>query len=264
MMNNAAATADETDFYEDKFAVLFSHRDAFAGGVTFMGDKPLPGLPGALNGRGLHYTADGSMTDMWQWKASRGGLLGFVDDMHIGPPYPADAAQIAGTARYSAGYLQDPGTAVYRYNYKPEPPGGFKGPLTPQRLPKDHAATSARLGKVDLTPGASDDEGSQWWMLDAETAPYSAELDAKIPLGTVIPSTLIGGTYSGDRAEVTGAARWKDGWWTLETRRKAKTGSKYDVDFIPGTTLYIWVSVFDHNQTRHTRHVRPIRLVIPG
>lgn len=264
MLNNAASTADETAFYEDKFAVLFSKQDPFGGGVTFMGEKPLDGLPGAINKRGLHYTTDGSILDMWQWKASRGGLLGFADDMHIGPPYPADAAQKAGTGRYSAGYLQDPGSAFYRYNYKGEPPGGYKGNVTLLRLPKDYATIKARLGKVDLTSGATDDEGSQWWMFDEETLPYSAALDAAIPVGAVLPSTLIGGTYAGDRADVTASARWKDGWWTLETKRKAKTGSKYDVDFIPGQTLYIWVTVFDHNQTRHTRHVRPIRLVIPG
>jgi cytochrome b subunit of formate dehydrogenase len=264
LMNDAASTADETAFYEDKFAVLFSKQDHFGGGVTHMGEKPLAGLPGAINRRGLHATTDGSILDMWQWKASRGGMLGFADDMHIGPPYPADAAQKAGTGRYSAGYLQDPGTAFYRYNYKGEPPGGYKGNVTLLRLPRDYAATKAKLGKVDITPGVSDDDGSQWWMFDEETAPYSAELDARIPVGAVIPSTLIGGTYSGDRAEVAAAARWKDGWWTLELKRRAKTGSKFDLDFIPGQTLYIWVSVFDHTQTRHTRHVRPIRLVIPG
>lgn len=263
LMNDGADTADETAFYEDKFAVLFSRHDTFGGGVTAMGQQPLAGQPGALNGRGLHYTTDGSLTDMWQWKASRGGLLGYVDDMHIGPAYPADAAQKAGKARYSAGYLQDPGKAFYSYNYTPGPDGTLKVLARPKRLPKDPVATTAKLGKVDLTPGASDDEGSQWWMFESETVPYSAEADARIPVGTVMPSTLIAGDYSGDRAEVSGVARWKDGWWTLETRRKLKTGSKYDLDFNPGEPLYIWVSVFDHTQTRHTRHVRGIRLVVP-
>ena len=38
------------------------------------------------------------------------------------------------------------------------------------------------------------------------------------------------------------------------TSRELKTGSKYDQDFVPGKDLYMWVSVFDHTQTRHTRH----------
>lgn len=261
LMHNHADTADETAFYEDKFAVLFSRSDAFGnGGTTYMGPKPLAGMPGALNGRGLHYTTDGTYADMWQWKASRGGHLGKMDDMHIGPPYPASEAQRAGTGRYSAGYLQDPGKAFYVYNYKGEPPGGYRGPIGLQRLPKDHRTMTAKLGKIDLTPGVSDDEGTQWWMFEDETVPYSKEHDHTIPVGTVMPSTLIIGTYEGDRNDVTAAPRWKDGWWTLETKRKLKSTSKYDVDFTEAKPLYMWVSVFDHNQTRHTRHVRPLRL----
>lgn len=264
MMHNAADTADESAFYEDKFAVLFSRKDAFGNGdTTHMGPKPLADKPGALNGRGLHYTQDGSYADMWQWKASRGGLLGKMDDMHIGPPLPANEAQVAGRERYSAGYIQDPGKAFYVYNYLTEPPGGYRGPVKLRRLPKDHAAMTAKLGKIDLRSGASDDEGSQWWMLEGETEPYSQALDDTIPVGTVMPSTMIIGTYEGDRADVDAAPRWKDGWWTLEARRKLASESKYDVDFTREKTLYVWVSVFDHNQTRHTRHVRPVKLRIP-
>jgi cytochrome b subunit of formate dehydrogenase len=261
MLHNHADTADESAFYEDKFAVLFSRSDAFGnGGTTFMGPKPLEGKPGALNGRGLHFTADGSYADMWQWKASRGGHLGKMDDMHIGPPLDANARQVAGTERYSAGYIQDPGKAFYVYNYKGEPPGGYRGPVTVLRLPKDHKAMTAKLGRIDLTPGVSDDEGSQWWMFENETIPYSKEADAGIPIGTVMPASLVMGTYEGDRADVDVAPKWKDGWWTLEARRKLKSTSKYDVDFTEAKPLYMWTSVFDHNQTRHTRHVRPVRI----
>jgi hypothetical protein len=45
------------------------------------------------------------------------------------------------------------------------------------------------------------------------------------------------------------------------TSRDLKTGSKYDQDFVAGKDLYMWVAVFDHTQTRHTRHPRPIRIV---
>ena len=90
--------------------------------------------------------------------------------------------------------------------------------------------------------------------------PYSEELDERIPVGTVMPGVLITGEYEGDRAQIRAAARWKDGYWTLETSRDLKTGSRYDVDFETGTPIYVWVSVFDHTQTRHTRHVRPITL----
>jgi hypothetical protein len=97
-------------------------------------------------------------------------------------------------------------------------------------------------------------------MTPDESVPYTPELDAGIPLGTVIPGVIIPGDNTGDRAHVHGGAKWKDGYWTLETTRALATGSQYDIDFTTTEPLYVWVSVFDHNQTRHTRHMRPVRL----
>lgn len=261
IFNNKADSADETAYYEDKFAVMFSKSDAFGtGGVTHMGPRPLAEKPGALNKRGLHYTTDGSLADVWQWKAARGGMLGAIDDMWFGAPVEPTEAQIAGKSRYSAGYAPDDGKSLYVYNYGPGADGGLNGPVAVKRLPVDYAATTARLGHVDLTAGASDEAGSQWWMFERESVPYSAERDAAIPVGTVLPSVLIMGEFTGSRADVTGGARWQDGHWTLEMTRKLKTGQAQDLDMETG--LYLWVSVFDHNQTRHTRHVRPVRLEI--
>src|SRR5690606_23778739 len=118
IFNNKADSADETAYYEDKFAVMFSKSDAFGtGGVTHMGPRPLAEKPGALNKRGLHYTTDGSLADVWQWKAARGGMLGAIDDMWFGAPVEPTEAQIAGKSRYSAGYAPDDGKSLYVYNY---------------------------------------------------------------------------------------------------------------------------------------------------
>jgi cytochrome b subunit of formate dehydrogenase len=255
---------DVTTFYEDKFAVIFSPTAVFgAGGVAHFGAKPLADYPGSRNGRGLHYT-DGAMVDMWQWKPSRGGLLGHVDDMYIGPPEQPTPDQASQLARYQAGYWGDPGNAYYIYNFQALRPSEYKDgqPVSIKRLPKDLAATTKAMGHWDPNPDASVDDGSRWWMLDNETVPYSAEADAKIPVGTIIPGVLIVGEYSGDRNDVKGSAHWADGHWTLVTSRDLKTGSKYDQDFVPGRDLYMWVSVFDHTQTRHTRHTRPVRVIV--
>jgi hypothetical protein len=260
LMHNGADIADETTFYEDKLAVLFTRTASFGnGGTTHLGPRPLASQPGALNKRGLHFTTDNSIYDVWQWKASRGGHLGRVDDMYFGPPLPANADQVRGVARYSAGYTNDPGKAFYAYNFVGEPPGGFRGPVKLHRLPKDWKAMQAKLGTVRTTPNAIDDEGSQWWMFESETVPYSPDVDAQIPAGTVMPSTLIMGTYEGDRSDLKGAAHWRDGHWHLEVSRKLESASKYDASF--QGELYLWVAVFDNNQTRHTRHQRPVRLL---
>jgi len=256
-------TDDVTTFYEDKFAVIFSPRDAFGnGGVAHFGKKPIADQPGSRNGRGLHYTDDGTMIDMWQWKPSRGGMLGHVDDMFIGPPRDPTPAEASKVARYQGGYWGDPGNAYYVYNFAALRPEEYTGgPVAIKRLPKDLAATVKKMGHWDPDPNGSVDDGSQWWMLEDETVPYSAEADAKIPVGTILPGVLIMGDYSGDRNDLRSSAHWEDGHWTLIVSRDLKTGSKYDQDFVPGKDLYLWVSVFDHTQTRHTRHVRPVRIV---
>ena len=128
-------------------------------------------------------------------------------------------AEAAGQARYQAGYWNDPGRAFYTYNYKGEPPGGYHGPVEVVRLPIDWQKTVKEIGKFDLNPDSIDDEGSKWWMFENETVPYSKELDATIPVGTVMPGVSSCGNYEGDRAELRGAAKWKDGYWTLEMSR---------------------------------------------
>ncbi len=260
VMQDFGNVSDVNTFYEDKFSVAFSHSWAFgAGDSTHLGAKPLDDKPKSIHGRGLHYTDDGSYIDMWQWKSTRGGLQGMLDDMMFGPPLEANDAHWQGKSRYKAGYVSDPGTPAYETNYKTGP-DGYDGPVTVPRLPKDMAATQAAMGPYVLDPDENLAEGARWWLTEADSIPYSAEADALIPLGTVIPGLLITGKFEGDRADVTGGAHWDNGYWTLETKRKLQSDSKYDVSFADGEPLYMWVSVFDHTQIRHTRHARPVRL----
>lgn len=258
--DDRADQMDVVDFYEDKLAVIFSDKPALGGaGVSSLGSNPLPGKPAPLNERGFHFTSDGSYVDMWQWKATRGGLMGFVDDQYIGPPYEPSEAEKAYTARYQGGYWNDPGRAFYSYNYKPLRKG-HEGPVEVLRLPKDWRATVTQLGKFDLEPKSNDDEAARWSMFEEETEPYSPEADALIPVGTVMPGVIISGKYEGDRANVAGGARWRDGQWILETARSIMSESKFDKSFSTDKALYMWVAAFDHVQTRHTRHTRPIRI----
>jgi hypothetical protein len=262
-LGNNPYSDDVTTFYEDKFSVVFSPSSAFgSGGVAHFGNKPLSDQPGSRNGRGLHYT-DGSLVDMWQWKPSRGGLLGKLDDQYIGPPRDPTPDEASRVARYQGGYWGDPGNAYYSYNFAALRPEEYHGQsIAIKRLPKDYLAMSKKMGRWDPDPDASVDEGSHWWMLEEESIPYSSELDAKIPAGTIIPGVMIIGNYEGDRADVSGSARWRDGHWTLIASRDMITRSKYDQDFAPDRKLYMWVAVFDHTQTRHTRHPRPVRIVV--
>ncbi|MEE9313242.1 MAG: ethylbenzene dehydrogenase-related protein [Rhizobiaceae bacterium] len=263
VMSKGGGVADVVDYYEDKFAVLFSHTDKYGGGgSTFLGDKPLAAYPKSPHGRGLHYTQDGRIMDMWQWKSSRGGMLGHMDDMYFGPPKKPTEKQLSGNKRYAGGYEADPGAAIYEYNYIADGPNGYNSPVRLKRLPLDLTAMRYQLGSIPANANGSNTEASQWWMTNENSIPYDTGLDATIPLGTILPSSLNIHDYHGDRADLTARARWKDGYWTLEVSRKLDTKSPYDMGFHKGTRVYLWVSVFDHNQTRHTRHQRPIQLDI--
>lgn len=259
-----AGSADVIDFYEDKFAVIFSRSDAFgADGATHLGPRPARDRPSSLNERGLHYT-DGHLIDMWQWKASRGGLLGYMDDQYIGPLRDANPDEAAKRARYQGGYFNDAGPVLYQYNFPFEGPGGYKGPVRPKVLPRNIAAMTAALGTFDLAnPDRGFDADARWWMTDAEVVPYSQEVDDTIPVGTVMPAVLIKEGFAGDRAHVRAGAKWQDGFWTLEVSRELATSSPTDLEFELGADLFMWVAVFDHTQTRHTRHTRPVRLHMP-
>ena len=106
--------ADVSDFYEDKLAIGISRSATFGSGEsTYLGTKPLPDKPVPIHGLGYHYTAEGNLMDVWQWKASRGGHLGYVDDQYFDVPRPTTPAEAAGKTRYQAGYWNDPGRAFY-------------------------------------------------------------------------------------------------------------------------------------------------------
>jgi Ethylbenzene dehydrogenase len=252
---------DERSYYEDKFSVLFTKLPlVIPGDRTYhAGPTPIEGKPSTLSQRGLHFTpAPGLAVEVWQWKASSGGLLGWVDKNHFDVPTEASQAESDGQMPYRGGFIQDPRTAeLYSDNFERQPVGGYEQPIQPKRLPKDWKATDELLGRIDTDPNHSDAEASRWWMNMSESEPYSAALDAEIPVGTVIPGSLILVDDLAQRADVTGMARWAAGHWTLEVARKLAAKAP-DVPISTGT--YMRVSMFDHAQIYHTRHIRPIRL----
>jgi hypothetical protein len=184
-----------------------------------------------------------------------------MDDAHFGPPLEPTPMQAHHIVPYKGGFAPDPGAANYADNFAIEADvnGGARF-VAPLRLPKDLATTAAAMGRVDLDPAHGDEDGSRWFMTEAESIPYSADDDARIPAGTTIPGVIIAGEFTGDRADVRCMARWASGRWALEVARRLDTGSEYDVPIKTG--IFMRVAAFDHSQIRHTRHVRPIRLEV--
>jgi len=263
LLHRGYETGDERDFDEDKFAVLLTTSDGIsAGDSTFHSSPhPIPGAPATMTGRGLHYTEDGSYVDVWEWKATS-SASGWMDDAHFGPPLEATPAQTGGLAPYRGGFAPDPGRANYAENFSvvDEPGTGANRTIRPLRLPIDPAKTTAALGQIDLDPHHGESEGARWYMTEAESVPYSPDLDRQIPNGAIVPGVVVAGVFSGDRADVRCAARWASGRWALEVARRLDTQSKYDVAIATG--VFMRVAAFDHSRIQHTRHVRPIRLEV--
>jgi hypothetical protein len=264
LLHDGYEQGDEHAFNEDKFSVLLTTMDVnLAGDRTFHASPhPLADAPSTMTGRGLHYTpAEGLYADVWQWKATSGGPTGWMDDDHFGPPMQPTPLQANYTVPYRGGFAPDPGAANYSNNFDITPDvAGDNRIVTPRRLPRDIAATTAAMGQLTLDPNVGESNGARWYMTEAESVPYAVELDQLIPVGTILPGVIVAGDFSGDRADVRCAARWASGHWALEVARRLDTKSKFDVPLRSG--VFMRVAAFDHSQIRHTRHVRPIRLEV--
>jgi Ethylbenzene dehydrogenase/Prokaryotic cytochrome b561 len=264
LLHDGYEQGDEHAFNEDKFSVLLTTMDVnLAGDRTFHASPhPLADAPSTMTGRGLHYTpAAGLYADVWQWKATSGGPTGWMDDDHFGPPMEPTPLQANYTMPYRGGFAPDPGAANYSNNFDITPDvAGDNRIVTPRRLPRDIAATTAAMGQLTLDPNVGESNLARWYMTEAESVPYAVELDQLIPVGTILPGVIIAGDFSGDRADVRCAARWASGHWALEAARRLDTKSKFDVPLRSG--VFMRVAAFDHSQIRHTRHVRPIRLEV--
>ena len=264
LLHSGFQLGDEHQYNEDKFSVLLTASDVtLAGGRTFHpGPQPVAGAPATMSGRGLHYTEAG-YADVWQWKATS-SAAGWMDDAHFGPPLDPTPMQAANVVPYKGGFAPDPGTANYRDNFAVEADtsGGPRRSrlVAPLRLPKVVAATTDALGDIDLDPNHGESDGARWFMTEQDSVAYSTDVDARIPIGTVIPGVILGGEFSGDRADVRCAARWASGLWALEVKRRLDTTSQFDVPIKTG--VFMRVAAFDHSQIRHTRHVRPIRIEV--
>jgi hypothetical protein len=252
---------DEVSFNEDKFAVLLTTSDVdLAGDRTFhAGPHPVSNAPSTMTGRGLHFTSAGTLVDVWQWKAT--STAGWMDDSHFGPPLEPTPMQVRNVVPYRGGFSPDPGSANYSENFAPGVDAARPDPIvTPRRLPKDVTATFIAMGQIALDPDVGESDGARWSMSEAETTPYTEQVDRLIPTGTMIPGVIVSGEFAGDRADVRCAARWASGHWALEVARRLDTGSQYDLPIRTG--IFMRVAAFDHSQIRHTRHVRPIRLEV--
>lgn len=229
--------ADESHFYEDKFAVMLGGGAWDALRSVFLSNG---------EARGGHRMDQQKLVDVWHWKSVRNHGFANLDDAY----FSADLRPLPGQRRYAWGYGSDPllaGSYVENWDYF------LTETVRPMRLPRKPEMLTAFQ---HLSPAGSTRDpvfGMHW----VETQPYHDSLDT-YPIGTVMPSVVWLHPNEGDRADVRAAGVWKDGYWHLEMARNFETDSDYDRSITDDT--YLWFSSFDHSQIRHTYHLRPLRL----
>lgn len=273
LLSSGIAQDDETEFYEDKLALAWSDTSQLASAFTHHGQNLVPGSHRPVT-RGLHYTTDGSMLDLWHWKSVRTGqqLPPRLDDNHIGPPIPSTFVG----HRYTGGYQPDLGGAGYSLNvcmrddpdcmavlkrvretgeYEPVP-GSARQRL--QRCINTPLTCESLLIPILMPKQPSDGSG----MLTSATAhTWSEDLEMDVELGERVPGVVIDGRLSSGRGDVRAAGGWQEGVWTLEIRRALTTRDKKDINLMPGLgPRYLWVAPFDGSQTRHAHHLKPVKV----
>lgn len=257
MLQTAYERADENVYYEDKLSMYITDvQNGSCASTCHLGVGPASERG---EKHGLHYTA-GEVGDVWHWKSVRtdpmgelAGEPGFLDDQYFGPPTPLPEDP---KERYTGGYYPDPNEGGgYAYNFvklDPDKPVGETYVL-PQFLPPAPI--------IYTNPdAATSEQGRTWWIHQAQAIPYTKEADT-YPVGSIIPNIVIS-PLTGDRGDIRGKAEWRDGRWTLETRRLLDTGSPYDVAFVPGEPVYISVAIYNRTQTRHGEHITPVQVIL--
>jgi thiosulfate reductase cytochrome b subunit len=257
VLHTSFEPADENAFYEDKLSMYITDvPNGSCAATCHMGTGPH-----AARGEkhGVHQTK-GEVGDIWHWKAVRTDPMGadknepgFMDDQHFrGPdPLPLDR-----TNRFTGGYQADPGRGWgYQYNFEKIDP--YKKLAKTYVRPLFLPATDALAPNPD--PKTSD-HAETWWIQRAGAIPYSEAADT-FPVGALIPNIVLE-PFKGDRADVRAKAEWRQGRWTLEARRALDTGSPFDVAFVPGRPVYISIAAYNRTQTRHSEHIRPVRVVL--
>ena len=204
--------------------------------------------------------SEDALAEVWQWKATSSGPLGWCDDNYFGPPAEPTQAQHDGTAPYRGGFAPDPGTAGYLDNFEPRPGDDYRQPLKPRRLPRDFKASTLAMGRIDLDPNHGESEGARWYMTESESKPIPPSSMPEFRSAPSSRASSCPASFPASAPSVRCAAQWQSGRWALEAARRLDSVSRFHVPITTGT--FLRVAAFDHAQVRHTRHMRPIRLEV--
>ncbi|KLO23978.1 MULTISPECIES: ethylbenzene dehydrogenase-related protein [unclassified Marinitoga] len=222
----------EPAMYEDKFAFLWNINDSIKG-FNEVGCMVVCHPP---------YKATNSseeVGDIWHFKYVRSGTVGQTDDKHL----------------------------IYSET------NGRKGDMKTSGGYKNNDQTINRI-KVPMywLPG----KGERYWIYTSEIRLGEAKRIVKIkgtdlidedgnvvPKDIMIPGIIVE-PFNGGRGDVLTEAKWKNGIWTIEFKRRLVTIGDpigYDIEFDDlSKTYYFAVALFDNAATEHAVHFGAIAL----
>lgn len=228
-MSDKDSTGHDNIWYEDKVALFWNisqkgfEKKGCDMSCHLAKDGKVEGVEDTSSGR--HYTKDKSETlDMWHWKSTRTGPVGQADDQYV----DAGRQENKGWGRKT-----DTGSGGYYDNKSADgkTPAWMNGPsVTAHRhLTREDAKVAF---KDNFKPG------------DKINGVVARPID-------------------GSRGDLTTRGVWKDGYWTLEIKRKRVTQGEQaavqDVQFSDlGKTYHFGLTVFDHSQINHLFHKKSI------
>lgn len=163
--------------------------------------------------------AESSFLDLLHWRGYRSNPIGYADDGHVLEFRLDDAGRSMFTATATPTLMYDPGRTGFRAI-----PEARLTELLPQ-LP-----LIAGVNAVPIPPGTA------------------------FQTGDLLPQHALR-TPEGSRADIMANGSWARGRWTVELRRKLRTGNPDDKPFIPGRTYRFGLAIFDDYATGRWHHV---------
>ncbi|MCK0510594.1 ethylbenzene dehydrogenase-related protein [Aromatoleum buckelii] len=228
-MMNKDSTGHENQWYEDKVSLFWNidQKGFEKKGCDMSCHLPENGLIEGVEDKsaGRHYTrSKGETVDMWHWKSTRTGPVGLADDQYV------DASR---QENKEWGRKSDVGTGGYYDNKSAD-----------GKLP-------AWMNGAKVTRHRH---------LVAEPTKVAFEDDFK-PGDRV--NGIVARGFEGSRADIAAQGVWKDGYWTLEIKRKRVTAgegaTEQDVQFADlARTYHFGLAIFDHAQINHLFHKKAV------
>jgi hypothetical protein len=171
---------------------------------------------------------NGQFLDMWMWRASRGGPMGYADDAYI--------------LEYRHG---DEGTSLF-FSQSP---------------PFDYMYDADVTGFHAIPEDEFEEHILDFPLIPGENA-VEFDPDMEFQEGDIMPRRVLR-EPEGSAGDILANSWWENGRWIVEMRRELNTGNPDDHALVAGRTYQIGLAVFDDHVSNRYHHVSfPVTLGI--